>query len=313
MQSTSWLNLLECPRCAGLLDASEGSGLRCAGCGCSIREDEGVFDFLIDPHPTVSRELDAIRKLDREGADQGFSECRRWLRLIEDGGAGLDREERANPFVTNLIFHRRQIAALLDRHPLHPGGALVELGADHCWASSLFLDRGLRVIAVDISDHLRLAPRGASQALLRLQADMNRLPIRSGTVDYVFANAAAHHSWDLTRTFREAHRVLRPSGRFYLSCEPMPSILRYVPFALLDSFGRKERALGINETLRTRRSWATIARKAGFRPQFVFPALSSGEIRQKLRTRHIPRAFGVLAQPVMEHLQVSIHMVADRA
>jgi SAM-dependent methyltransferase len=313
MQCTQWLGLLECPVCAGALDAPDGSEFRCTGCGFAAREDDGVFDFLVDPHPTVSRERDAIRTLDRKSADQEFSACRRWLRLVEDGGQGLEGEERASPFLTNLVHHRREIAALLRGYPLRPGGALVELGADHCWASGLFLDCGLRVIAVDISDHLRLARRGGSGGLLRIQADMNRLPIGPGTVDYVFANAAAHHSWDLTTTFREAHRVLRPGGRFYLCSEPMPSVLRYVSYAVLGGFGREERALGINETLRTRRAWAAIARRAGFEPQFVFPALSPGEVREKLRSRHIPPALGVLARPVMKQLQVSIHMVADKA
>src|SRR5262249_57845657 len=92
---------------------------------------------------------------------------------------------------------RSQIQEILTRDPLTPGAFVVELGADHCWASGLFLDAGCRVLAVDITDHLRLAPRADHPELCRIQADMNALPLHDGCADVVWATAAAHHSWDL--------------------------------------------------------------------------------------------------------------------
>lgn len=311
MDSKDWLDVLRCPTCRGALERTPGGCMRCRRCSLAIGQNEGVYDFLAQVHPVVKRELDAIRAKD-SGDPEFMTRFRRWLESLDSGSDDFSDDDKQSPFVRNALFHRKRVRELLERYPIEKGTLLVELGADHCWTSGIFIDAGSRVIAVDVSDHLALAPRRNSAMLLRLNADMNSLPIKDRSADYVFANAAAHHSWNLQQTFAEAHRVLRPRGRFYLCSEPMPGMLRYLVFRMLDNFGRDERAAGINETLQTRNRWVRLARKAGFTPALVFPRLSDADINAKLREHGLPGFVRRIVVPLLEPLQVSIHMVAEK-
>jgi hypothetical protein len=54
------------------------------------------------------------------------------------------------PCFEHATESRHQSVELLASHPLKPGDLVVGMGADHCWTSSLLLDQGCRVIAVDM-------------------------------------------------------------------------------------------------------------------------------------------------------------------
>ncbi|MEM6795285.1 MAG: methyltransferase domain-containing protein [Acidobacteriota bacterium] len=157
---------------------------------------------------------------------------------------------------------------------------------------------------------MHLAERASDPNLCRLQSDMNALPLADASVETVWATAAAHHSWDLGATFREAARVLKPGGRLYFCCEPMPSWLRW-PLGL--AVGDAERELGIHETWVPRWRWLALARRAGFRVRLVFPELSDAQMAERLRARSVPDALapalGALVRPALRVLQVSIHLV----
>lgn len=257
-----------------------------------------MIEALEHAHEAVRNEQQAVRALDAGEISLG-----------EPVGS-----EAAQAAVRRHVeTSRRQLLEVLEAHPLEPDSIVVELGADACWASSLFLDRGARVIAVDISDHLRMADRADDPSLLRLRADMNDLPLRDGSVDVVWATAAAHHSWDLQRTFDEAARVLRPGGRLSFCCEPMPSWLRY-PWGL--GVGDAERELGINETWVSRRSWLRKARKAGFEAHLDLPTLDLPTLADRLSRRGLPtpvcRALAPWIRPILPLLQVSIHLHGRR-
>jgi SAM-dependent methyltransferase len=138
---------------------------------------------------------------------------------------------------------------------------------------------------------------------------MNRVPLADQVADLVWSTAAAHHSWDLERTFREAARILRPGGRLAFTCEPMPAWPRYL---FGRDFGRAERALGINETWIRRATWLRLARRAGLTPAIRLPALSAAAIRERLAERGWPPALARWTLPVLPLLQVSVHLVATR-
>ena len=209
----------------------------------------------------------------------------------------------------HAVDSRQQLVEVLQNHPVPSGSIVLELGADHCWTSNLFLDRGCRVIAVDITNHLELASRKSDPHLCRVYADMNQLPLRPQSVDVVWATSAAHHTWDLNKTFQECNRILKPDGMLYFCCEPIPSWLRYF---FGKDFGHQEREAGINEMWIPRQTWLKACRDSGFHPQLLFPAMDRASIQERLRKRNIPRIFASLLLPLLKQLQVSIHLKATK-
>ena len=279
----------------------------CHRCRARFPIEDGVADFLHDPNPVVTRERHAVASMDRDSPSA--AENLRDLLKQFDRGRLEPRHLRAYPCLEHATKCRSQLSDLLADHPLRKGERVVELGADHCWTSNLLLDAGCQVIAVDISDHLRLAARAEDPNLCRMVADMNRLPLADGTADVVWATAAVHHSWNLAQTFSEAARVLRRGGRVVFCCEPLPSWLRY-PFGT--DFGHVERERGINETWIPRSTWLGLCARAGLDGRVVFPTLDTETVAEKLTRHHLPALIAPLVKPFLRPLQVSIHLLATK-
>ena len=75
--------------------------------------------------------------------------------------------------------------------------------------------RKARILALDFAFPMLLKARRRGGWLRRprcLCADLEQLPLRSGSVDLIFSNAAIQWSNDLEQTFRELLRVLKPGG-----------------------------------------------------------------------------------------------------
>lgn len=307
-----WLSpLLRCPRCDSRELASSRTGLTCAGCRVLFPVDDDLGDFLGDPHPAVAREIAAVASLDRHDPDKAGR--LRSLLTDLDRGAIEPGDPRLAEFPSFYEFFaaNRRTRRMLEALAPEPGSIAVEIGADHCLHSGALLDAGCRVVAVDITEHLRLAPRGGDPHLCRLRADMNRLPLADGVADLVWATACVHHSWSLEGTFREARRVLGPGGRFVLLSEPMPAWPRYLLFGFGTLFGREQRRLGINETLHRRPTWLAAARAAGFAARLEVPALERREIADRLARRGLPAWLAPWAERFERQLRVSIHMIAE--
>jgi SAM-dependent methyltransferase len=300
---------LRCPVCrkGALAAGTDRAAVQCSACSRPFPASKGVVDLLVAPHSVVAREQAAVSGLDAQDASAAQRLAERLLRL--DGGELTEADRLEFPCLRHASDCLDQLREVLRLVPLAPGDLVVELGADHCWASGLLLDAGCRVLALDITDHMTLAARAGDPSLCRVVADMNDMPVRDGQADVVWATAAAHHSWSLDRTFAEAARVLRPGGRLYFCCEPMPSWLRY-PFGR--SFGHAERELGINETWLPRRSWLAAATQAGFAARIVLPSLDRRTVEKRLKAKRLPAALAPLAVPVLKLLQVSVHLLATR-
>lgn len=305
------LELLCCLECGGALAPLEEDGISCRDCGAHFPTREDVTNFLSEPHPTVAREIEAVASLDGL-TPETEARLRALIQALDQLEVRSPEDSRLNEFPSFREFFttRRRAADMLESLELPARATIVELGADHCLSSSTLIDAGFRVVAVDITDHLLLAPRPDHPDLCRLKADMNRLPLLDRTVDVVWATACVHHSWSLERTFSEAHRVLKKQGVFVLLSEPMPTLVRYLMFGFGRRFGGEQRRLGINETLHRRSVWLATARRTGFEPTLRFPTLTLDELDTKFAHHRVPARIRPILARLSGLLQVSIHMVA---
>ena len=75
-------------------------------------------------------------------------------------------------------------------------------------------------LSVDGADGLAAA-RHYQPSWPRLQAEFDRLPLSSASVDAVIYNGSLHYSADYRQTLAEALRVLKPRGRLYVLDSPL--------------------------------------------------------------------------------------------
>jgi SAM-dependent methyltransferase len=66
-----------------------------------------------------------------------------------------------------------------------------------------------------------------------LVADAEQLPFDANSFDIVFSNGVLHHTPDMSASFREAHRVLRPGGEFWVILYHRHSIFHWVSLFLV--------------------------------------------------------------------------------
>ncbi len=199
-------------------EVREGT-LRCAVCGATQAVHRGVGELLVDPPAHVATEAAGLERFaELMRADGWTPERIRELPYVESGYW----------YVQATSMHQ-----LVDEIDFRPGEWLVDLGSNTCWASNSFAERGLNVIALDISlwemQGLWTADyfiAEGSTYFERVLASMNELPLASDSLDYVYACEVLHHNdtRGLRATFEEAYRVLRPGGRMLVVNETLKSL-----------------------------------------------------------------------------------------
>lgn len=259
------LERLRCPGCAAersfALDVAHDDGrevregaLRCQRCAAEFAIREGIAELLRDAPDYVTREA--------AGLDR-FAELMR--------ADGWNREQiRALPYVDLPYWwgQRRAFEYWAEQIPFAPGEWLLDLGSNTCWASAMFAERGLEVVALDIAttEMQGLATAeyfidDGSMFFERVLSTMARPAIASGTMDYIFCCEALHHNSlpELRRTLRECFRVLKPGGTLLLVNEP----LRF-PLKLKRDHGREVAEFDGNEHVYFLHQYVLAARSAGF-------------------------------------------------
>jgi SAM-dependent methyltransferase len=158
-------------------------------------------------------------------------------------------------------------AAMLTLQP-GPDDLILDLGAGGCWCSDLLDRLNRRSIAVDIS--LDMLRTGRSRATLRpiraVNADMERLPFRSGAFQKALCFSAIHHVPDIAAAIGEIARVLGPDGVALFSEPGVGHVNKPATAAAVRDFGVLEQDIRIPE-------FAEICRKAGFRDVRLKPLL----------------------------------------
>jgi len=102
-----------------------------------------------------------------------------------------------------------------------PGGVVVDIGSGagmDCLLAGRRVGPAGTVVGVDMTDEmLERARAGANEAGLHHvrfeKADINSLPIDSGSVDVVISNGVINLATDKASLFTELYRVVKPGGR----------------------------------------------------------------------------------------------------
>jgi ubiquinone/menaquinone biosynthesis C-methylase UbiE len=117
----------------------------------------------------------------------------------------------------------REVEDLLGR-PVRADETVLDAGCGTGWLAA-GLPRavpGLSMIGVDLS-HGMIERARAAGAWPLLQADAQRLPLATASVDLIVTRGVLHHLPDVPAALTEWRRVLRPGGAVVVTCEPTPA------------------------------------------------------------------------------------------
>jgi SAM-dependent methyltransferase len=267
------LELLRCPRCRTdrsfdleeqEVDAREvrTGGLTCRACRHRAAIEDGIVDLMHDPPDYVVREAEGLERFAQSMRADGYDRAR----ILE-----LPYEHQGYWFHQSAAIDR-----LLETTEFEPGATLLDVGSNTCWASNMFAQRGLNVIALDIATTLMQGLRTADWWMEANDVYFERIlsvmfdpAIASRSLDYVFCSEVLHHNHkeNLHRTLRELHRVLKPGGALIVLNEP----LRF-PTNLKRDHGRDVVEYGGHEHVYFLHEYVLAARHAGFDVEIQRPS-----------------------------------------
>ena len=154
--------------------------------------------------------------------------------MTDDVEVGASDLQLSSETVDRWIVRNRILAAVRDELP-HLHGTVLDLGCGRQPYREMFLaapSRAERVIGVDLPSAERYGGHDIAW-------DGLSLPIGSARDDHVVATEVLEHCPDPGAVLAEAHRVLRPGGRFFFTVPflwPLHDAphdeYRYTPFAL---------------------------------------------------------------------------------
>jgi ubiquinone/menaquinone biosynthesis C-methylase UbiE len=171
------------------------------------------------------------------------------------------------------------------------GRRVVELGCGAGYDAYELCRQGAHYTGIDITSRnaeltrRHLAHYGFQPAVQ--VADAERLPFDEGVFDVVFSNGVLHHTPDISGSFREAHRVLRRGGEFWVILYHKHSIVHWLTLYFAEHILRlgflrrsfRERLAMVEYTtsrelplvnVYTRGEVRSLFREAGFRSQGVW-------------------------------------------
>lgn len=120
-------------------------------------------------------------------------------------------------------LYRKYVQA---RHGLKPGMALLDVACGTglmAVAASQVLGAQTTITCVEPSDGMISVARKKLPGARFVQSGAEAMPLEDNTYDFLTVGYALRHFADLTATFREFHRVLKPGGRVLILEATRPS------------------------------------------------------------------------------------------
>ncbi len=272
------LRCIRCPKCRhdrlsvekneiSRLEIRSGK-ITCSYCGMSFEVSDGIIDFLHEPNENVLRERKAMDDdeyiTDELGTAykitgetiQKFKD--KFLALPEGDGSSFFK--KGGSFQT-IVEASGRFYSTLDSLHLTGEEKILEIGASFASFSHRFAQKGCRVVALDISNYLKVADLFIQDAYFdRVFSDMHTVPFADNTFDIVFGAAVVHHSKDLKAVLSEMHRILKNGGRLVLVNEPSRGI-----FEKIHPVFEKMQKKGYGDTSYTIPEFQRSARASGFK------------------------------------------------
>jgi len=269
------LKCLECGNNSLLLEKNECWSLEirsgrvvCSNCGTCHQIEDGIVNFLKNPSQDIIRERKAMD--DEEYiTDEDGKKYRITIDTIEKFKSKfLSFPEGDGSFFFRSGGSFQSIAeasgrfySTLDYLALKGKEKILEIGACFSYASYKFAKKGCSVVAIDISNYLKVSNLFIKEAYFdRVFCDMHNMPFIDNTFDIVFGAAVLHHSKNLKRAFIEIHRVLKPKGRLVLINESARGMLERV-----HPVYKKMEKKGYGDTPYTIAQWKKSTRGGGFK------------------------------------------------
>ncbi|KPK99090.1 MAG: hypothetical protein AMJ95_00520 [Omnitrophica WOR_2 bacterium SM23_72] len=272
------LTILICPKCKNnflSLKKNEVSPLEiisgqiiCDHCGARFGISEGIIDFLSEPNENVLRERKAMDDEEYITDERGnkYKITDETIRKFQDKflalpeGDGSSFFKRGGSFQT-ITEASSRFYSTLESLRLKGEEKILELGAAFGSFSHKFAKKGCSVIALDISNYLKVSNLFIKDAYFdRIFSDMHNIPFKDGSFDIVFGAAVLHHSKDLEAAFREIHRVLKKGGKLVLINEVSRGV-----FESIHPVFEKMQSKGYGDTAYTLPEWRRSAREGGFK------------------------------------------------
>ena len=289
------LKFLRCPSCLSnslslSIDGSNQTEIRsgeivCNHCSNNYKIEDGIIDFLNNANANVLRERSAMDD-DQYITDESGNKYKirnetiekfkdKLITLPEGDGSYLFK--RGGSFQSTAEASDRFYSALSDLS-LTGREKILEIGACFSYASFKFAKKGCSVVALDISNYLRVSDLFIKEAYFdRIFSDMHFMPFVDSTYDIVFGSAILHHSKNLKDAFKEIRRVLKPGGKLVLINEAARGV-----FEKIHPVFKQMEEKGFGDTSYAIPEWIKGAQEGGFKKiRIVFSSLADDYI-----TRH---------------------------
>jgi ubiquinone/menaquinone biosynthesis C-methylase UbiE/uncharacterized protein YbaR (Trm112 family) len=325
---------LVCPACRGAIEGAGDAEWRCASCARTFPLRFGIPDLRIFPDPYVTLEHDAARVafLSSHFAERNFEGMvDLYFSTTPDVPAHHARAYKRG-MLAGPARARAWLAAWEAAAGASPGGRLLEIG---CGTAPLLVaaENYPQRAGVDIAHRwLVVARRRLADAALEVPlicACGEGLPFPDGSFDRVVADSSLETFRDPAQAAREAFRVLRPGGLFFIATpnkrtigpDPQTKIWAgtWLPERWTRAIIRRQRGLVPQRSLMSRASLQRLLRAAGFSDVRVylpeFPpehlAAFSPPLRAVARLYNLARRLP-LGRQILEFIGPMLHAVARK-